>query len=188
MKKIFETAMRTGTATVFAIGLAVVLAAVLGVASTALAANGKPFLLGKSNVATAVSKLVKSGAGPALELRVGSGPPLRVNSGARVANLNSDKVDGKDASAFIPSKTYKVFATTQGPGGGQVVIHSAFCDEGDQVLSGGGGAGGSFFEDPLLTSDVRGDLDGWFLTLRDNGNPSPITVTALCADFPPLRP
>lgn len=69
-----------------------------------------------------------------------------------------------------------------------MVVQSAFCDPGDLVMSGGGGAGGAAFEDPLLTSDARGDLDGWLLVLRDNGSPSPITTTAVCADFPLLRP
>jgi hypothetical protein len=87
---------------VFLVGLSVILAVVMGVASMALAANGKPFLLGRTNVATAVSTLVKKGAGPALDLRVGSGPPLRVNSSAPVANLNADKVDGQDASSLAP--------------------------------------------------------------------------------------
>lgn len=98
-----STVMWVGKGTVFVVGLSVVLAAVFGVAATAFAANGKPFLLGRSNVATAVSTLVKKGAGPALDLRVGSGPPLRVNSPALVSNLNADRVDGKNAGDFAAS-------------------------------------------------------------------------------------
>ncbi len=90
--------MWVGRATVFLVGLAVVFALIVGMASTALGANGKPFLLGKRNVASAVSSIVKRGAGPALRLGVGSGPPLAVNSSKQVANLNADKVDGKDVS------------------------------------------------------------------------------------------
>src|SRR3712207_8561335 len=59
--------MWVGRATVFMVGLAVTLALILGVASSALGADGKPFLLGKRNVATAVSTLVKKGVGPALD-------------------------------------------------------------------------------------------------------------------------
>jgi hypothetical protein len=82
-------------------GLALVMALVLGVASMALGANGKPFLLGKTNVATAVSTLVKKGAGPALSLKVGAGqPPLAVNSSARVANLNAAKAGQADSAGF----------------------------------------------------------------------------------------
>jgi hypothetical protein len=54
-KKIAGKAMFVGRATVFAVGLAVILTMVLGVASSALAANGKPFILGKGNVATKVN-------------------------------------------------------------------------------------------------------------------------------------
>lgn len=42
--------------------------------------------------------LVKSGVGPALSLEVGSGPPLKVNSQTKVANLNTDKLDDKNSS------------------------------------------------------------------------------------------
>ncbi len=81
--------------------LATVLALTVGVSSMALGANGDFFKVGKSNVATAISKLTKSGAGPALDLRVDSGAPLRVNSDAQVANLNADEVDGLDSGAFL---------------------------------------------------------------------------------------
>jgi hypothetical protein len=56
--------------------------------------------VGKSNFASAVSVLDKSGAGPALRLLVDSGAPLAVNSSAKVTNLNADKVDGHDASLW----------------------------------------------------------------------------------------
>jgi len=82
-------------------GLALVLALVVGVATMAFGANGDFFKVGRANVASAVSTLTKSGAGPALRLEVGSGAPLAVNSGARVAKLNADKVDGLDSSAFV---------------------------------------------------------------------------------------
>ena len=84
LKSLAKKVVWVGRATVSLIGLAVILALVLGVASTALgAADGRPLLLGNPNVATKVSTLVKSGAGPALDLRVGSGAPLRVNSQAK---------------------------------------------------------------------------------------------------------
>jgi hypothetical protein len=94
--------MWLGRATIFLVGLAVILALVLGVASRALGADGKPFLLGTINKATKVSTLIKGGVGPALELRVSSSndPPLRVNSTAKVDNLNADLLDGKDVSAL----------------------------------------------------------------------------------------
>jgi hypothetical protein len=96
---------------------------VFGVATTALGATGGNFLLGKANVASAVSKLtagisgsvlqvVNNGAGTALDLRVGSSTtppadktvvPMKVASQARVANLNADELDGKDSSSFATS-------------------------------------------------------------------------------------
>ncbi|MGH3088600.1 MAG: hypothetical protein ACRDSJ_14950 [Rubrobacteraceae bacterium] len=103
MKRISAKVMWVGRATVFLVGLSVILAMVVGAASMAFAANGKPFLLGKGNVATKVTTLIKKGVGPALSLKVGSGPPLRVNSSAPVANLNADEVDGQDAASFAAS-------------------------------------------------------------------------------------
>jgi hypothetical protein len=87
-----------GRATVFLVGLAVILSLIVGAASVAFGANGEAFLLGRQNSARAVSTLAKLGAGPALRLQVGSGPPLAVNSSKQVAKLNADKVDGKDVS------------------------------------------------------------------------------------------
>ena len=81
-------------------GLALIMALLFGVASMAFARDGEPFLLGARNVAQSASTLVKQGAGPALALQVDSGPPLKVNSGAKVAKLNADQLDGKDQSAF----------------------------------------------------------------------------------------
>jgi hypothetical protein len=106
--------MWVGRATAFLVGLAVILALVLGAASVALGANGDYFKVGKSNLASAVSTLTKSGAGPALRLNVDSGPPLAVNSNGKVANLNADKLDGLDSSALRT----RCPAGTQSLGGG----------------------------------------------------------------------
>ena len=98
-------------------GLALVLALVFGVASMALGANGQAWILGQNNAATAVTKLAGAAGvdGPmlqlinnntaandtALDLRVQAGEaPMRVNSDTKVANLNADRLDGKDQSAF----------------------------------------------------------------------------------------
>jgi hypothetical protein len=99
VRSIFSKAMWVGRATVFLIGLAVILALLFGAASTALGTNGKPFLLGKRNGATNVSTLIKRGVGPALNLKVRDGqPPLAVDSSRKVANLNADEVDGLSAN------------------------------------------------------------------------------------------
>jgi hypothetical protein len=112
--------MWVGRATTFMVGLAVILALTVGLASTALAGTGvgATFNLGKTNTVNAVTKLVGSVAGPslqvdnnsanaaatALDLQVEPGKaPMTVNSGAKVANLTADKVDGVDLplSGFV---------------------------------------------------------------------------------------
>jgi hypothetical protein len=98
MRRAASKVMWVGRATVFVVGLSVIMALVLGMATAAFGANGDFFKVGKSNFASAVSVLDKSGAGPALRLLVDSGAPLAVNSSAKVTNLNADKLDGLDAS------------------------------------------------------------------------------------------
>jgi len=67
--------MWVGRTTVFLVGLAVILALVFGVASTALGANGGGFILGKAaNTATKVTGLIgKVATGSALVVKNPSG-------------------------------------------------------------------------------------------------------------------
>jgi hypothetical protein len=107
--------MFLGKVTTFVVGLAVILALSVGVASTALAGTGvgATFNLGNTNTVNAVSKLVGSVAGPslsidnnstnasatALDLQVEPGKtPMKVNSGTKVSTLNVDQVDGRSAN------------------------------------------------------------------------------------------
>src|ERR671912_816271 len=102
-------------ATTVVVGVAIMLGLIFGVATSAFGANGGNFILGSlNNTATAITKLTGTvGGGPALQvsnpstatgstaldLQVATGKaPMKVNSGTKVANLNSDKVDGLDAS------------------------------------------------------------------------------------------
>ncbi len=125
------------------LGLAVVLALVVGVASAAFGANGQAWILGQSNVATAITKLAGTAGvdGPmlqlinnnegtndtALALNVQAGEaPMRVNSRTRVANLNAasagradsaanaDQLDGKDSSDFVQNSGMTTY-TVFGP-------------------------------------------------------------------------
>ncbi len=105
-----------GRATVFMVGLAVILALLFGVVTTAAAhtdVDNKLFHLDHNNVATTFTKLTgnlagpvlrvdNNGSGPALYLGVGADkPPLTVKAGAGTAtNLSADKLDGLDSSAF----------------------------------------------------------------------------------------
>src|SRR5829696_988403 len=116
--------MWVGRATIFLVGLAVILALMFGAASTAFAHGGYKGLLhlGHSKTAKAVTTLVGQVAtgealvvknpsgGSALGLSVGSPTadpatktvsPMKVDSQAKVANLNSDQLDGQDSSAFL---------------------------------------------------------------------------------------
>jgi hypothetical protein len=117
-RSIFSKVMWVGRATVFVVGLAVILALTVGLATTALAGTGvgARFQLGQTNSVNAITKLVGSVAGPslqidnnstgaaatALDLQVEAGKaPMKVNSETNVANLNADKLDGLDSGAFL---------------------------------------------------------------------------------------
>ena len=78
LRSVAGKVMWVGKATTFCVGLAVVLALMLGVASAALAAlPGDPFKLGQSNRVDRLSTLVGTLAGPALRVdNDGSGVAL----------------------------------------------------------------------------------------------------------------
>ena len=118
MRKMAKKAMGIARGTALTLGVAVMVAMVLGVATTALAGTGMGarFQLGQTNTVNAVTKLVGSVAGSslqidnnstdanatALDLQVEPGKaPMKVNSDTKVANLNSDKLDGKDSADFV---------------------------------------------------------------------------------------
>jgi hypothetical protein len=65
-KKIYEKVMLVGRATTLTVGLAVILALSVGLASTALAGTGvgARFQLGQTNTVNAITKLVGSVVGP----------------------------------------------------------------------------------------------------------------------------
>ncbi len=103
------------------LGLALVMALVIGAASAAWSATGGNFILGKGNAATTPTSLIstladtaksalivqnKSG-GAALDLKVGNAAtpandvaPMKVNSTKKVAKLNADRIDDREASSF----------------------------------------------------------------------------------------
>jgi hypothetical protein len=127
VKATFRKVMWVGKATTFLVGLAVVVGLTAGLASSALAANGNSFILGKlTNAATAVTRLTGNVAGPtmqfrnpntaanarALDLLVDSGnAPLTVSASAgKALNLNADKLDGKDSSEFASASSAPLWA------------------------------------------------------------------------------
>jgi hypothetical protein len=119
---IFGKVMWVGRATIFLVGLAVILALTVGLASAALAGTGvgATFNLGNTNTVNALSSLVGSVAGPALtvdnnssvagatalRLEVEPGkPPMTVNSTAEVHGLNVDSLDSRNSSEFLQEST-----------------------------------------------------------------------------------
>lgn len=116
MKSAVSKVMWVGRASVFVVGLAVILALTVGFASTVLAAvPGDPFKLGRINVISKVTQLVgttnnallridndsKGPSATALELEVDpKKPPIKTNSLTKVDNLHADLLDGRSAEQF----------------------------------------------------------------------------------------
>jgi hypothetical protein len=153
LRSAISKVMWVGRATVFMVGLAVILAVVLGVATMAFAANGDPWRLGRNNVATAITSLGGSSGvdGPmvrltnnnggtndtALSLNVQSGEaPLTVNSSQQVANLNADRLDNRDASQIGVNGYELVRVQSTFDSTAHKVVH-ARCPEGKLAIGGG---------------------------------------------------
>ena len=170
-------------ATTVVVGLAIMMGLVFGMASVALGTDGQRFIIGALNTAESISTLEKSGKGPALSLKVDSGPPLAVNKQAKVANLNADKLDGKHAGAFLPKATYRKFDGTPGTnleGSSNTFLANISCDEGDVLLSGGYG---SIDAGTTVVSSQPVDTKQWELVWIDDSPPDNVVVTIYCADF-----
>ncbi len=171
------------------------MALVFGAGSVALGANGGNFILGQNNVASALTKLTGNVDGAAMQvqsnnlgaddtalsLAVQPGEaPLRVDSDARVANLNADKIDGKDSTQFLPTRTYGKQGTrfTSQVGGGTI----ATCDQGDVLLTYGYVFSSGFDSRNLFSAETSSF--GVTLTFR---GPTDVTPLLTCLDRPPLR-
>jgi hypothetical protein len=124
-KKVLGAAVGVGRAATYTVGLAVVLAMVLGVATAGLAAvPGDPLNLGKGNKINKLTSLAgratgamfmidNNGTGPALDLKVEPGKaPMTVDSQTRVDNLNSDKLDGVSSEGFLAANAKAADADT----------------------------------------------------------------------------
>jgi len=131
VRSVAKKVMRVGRATVFLMGLALMLALVFGIASTALGANGGNFILGSlNNTATAITKLTGTvGGGPALQvsnpstatgstaldLQVATGKaPMKVNRSTKVTNLNADRLDGTNSTDLVPGGVLPAGTTIRG--------------------------------------------------------------------------
>ncbi len=206
MRSAVSKVMWVGRATVFLVGLAVILALVLGVASAAFGANGDAWRLGRSNVATAITNLggqlgvngpmvriTNNNANAddtALALQVQSGePPMRVNSTTRVDSLNADLLDGQDASQFVPTNTNSFVRNSTyrnesalGPGtqlGDGTFVQAAGCNAGDVLLS-GGPANLSGTTD--MVESFPNNSGTWSARVDKNGLTDNYSVVVLCAN------
>jgi hypothetical protein len=200
VKTIFSGAWQLGRATALALGVAVMLALVVGVASTAFGANGDNWKLGKSNFATKITalggnlgvngplvRLVNNNAGTddtALDLQVQTGEaPMTVNSSTRVNSLNADQVDGKSASQFVANSIYKresAIAAGTDKGDGTFVLDQA-CDAGDVLLSGGpANVNGS--STMVESFPSPGTTNSWSARIQKNGLADNFSVVVICAD------
>jgi hypothetical protein len=84
-----------------------------GVALAGLAHNGNQHALSVTNdgaAGTGAALIADGKNNTAADLRVNSNaiPPLKVNSTAKVTNLNADRLDGLDSTAFLPADDYTV--------------------------------------------------------------------------------
>lgn len=161
--------MWVGRATVFLVGLAVILAVVFGVATAAFAAaTGDPLRLGQANrINDALTTLLGSNSGAmlaidndstastarALDLRVeGNKAPMRVNSDKMVSNLNADKLDGMHASQLAPRAYAQVEA-----GGGLTVGTSKGINDVQAVTPSGSNPVDARFPNNLYCFDLQFD-------------------------------
>jgi hypothetical protein len=199
VRSMISKVMWVGRTASMVFGLALVLALVLGIATMALAAvPGDPFKLGQVNrIDDALTTLVGSRNGAmlavdndstatgarALDLRVDEGnTPMRVNATAgKATNLNADKLDGKESSAFMPFSTYQKSTSTFG----QSVLNGnnnaeLTCDAGDRLLSGGVNLVdvGTFIFENFPANDETAWEVGW----RNDGTADQIGIAVLCAD------
>jgi hypothetical protein len=149
-----------------------VAALVLGT-GTAYAANGGVFRLGRSNSATATTRLTNT-HGTALQLNSKAGQPsLRVNRDTKVPSLNSDLLDGIDSGGFARvTRMGSIFGTGFIDDGGtpdpsdDAVIAVAECPAGSQVV---GGGGGDFTDDGILYYSAPDAGDAWLVVSSTAG-------------------
>jgi hypothetical protein len=108
----------------------------------------------------------------------GSNPPFTVDSTQKVANLNSDLLDGYPASAFLGAGVYSQMSDS--PGTGETEWKQS-CPNGDKVLAGG-------YSDADAGTFVTGSwpsffADGWIVRWQNDTSPDSLRVYVLCANL-----
>lgn len=180
--------MKISRTSSFAMGAVVAL--VLG-SGTAYAATGGKFILGSSNSATKTTTLTNS-RGTALSLKSKAGTPsLAVNSSAKVTNLNADKLDNLDSSAFALAsgnvKAYNVTGTLydlNNNGSFDTIIASVACPAGTR-RTGGGGA--DFTTTGYTVVDAPDTDNSWtvIVGISETATEDPTNVTASIICYSP---
>lgn len=191
--------MWVGRATVFLVGLAVILALVFGVASTALGKNGQALILGKANnVATKMTGVIgKVASGSALVVKNPSGgsalglqvspdqAPLTVNAEAgKATNLNADQLDGLDSADLrLRTGVYEVSKVHDGMAN-MTTFDAVSCDDGDEVLAGGfiGLSSGA-----RVIASIPQLNDTWAIGLESGSTAGSVNMYVQCYDFPPAH-
>jgi hypothetical protein len=125
--------------------IAAYLALFVALGGTTYAATGGNFILGQSNSASSTTALSAGTTGPAFRttntstgtagsFNVAAGhPPISVNSATKVAKLNADKLDGKDATNW---KVTNVIAAA-----GPLPVQGTFTSSGGPFLIMASGSG-----------------------------------------------
>lgn len=172
--------MRSSRLTAFVAGA--IFALVVG-GSSAIAATGGKFILGKSNTAGATSTLTNKN-GTALSLKSGRGPALKVNNGRKISNLNADKLDGASLADIGWTGAYDVdgeLVDVDENGINESIIAMAQCP-GTTELTGGGGA--NFTSAGVTVLDAPFDEESWAVIVYVGENSgevaSDVTASAVC--------
>lgn len=121
----------------------------------------------------------------ALDLQVEPGKaPMKVNSATQVANLNADKIDGQDSSAFMPASKYHV----NKPIAVDTLVSTAVsCDPEDLALSGGWAGKNNGTEVTTASPNGAHPESMTFLITNPVEPIDDMALFAVCADLPPLR-
>jgi hypothetical protein len=182
----------TGIGATFHLGVANSVNAVtaLSGAATGTAASPSP-MLRITNTATsgAVGASIRSSGGPALDLQVRippapgtPPPPMRVNSGTKVANLNADKLDGFD-STQLPISGVKVrYRPVEPLDSAAGTITHGWVDCPARTFAIGGGAN-IRNPDQLLVATFPDVATRWSAYVKNDvaTTPDPFDVYVICA-------
>jgi hypothetical protein len=157
---------------------------------TAIAATGGNFILGRSNTAGATSSLSNAnGTALALSSKAGT-PSLRVNTAAKVPNLNADRLDNLDSTNFAraggATGSFSIGGQlVDGDGNGldDTILAVASCPAGTQ-MTGGGSA--DFTATGFMFLDAPDDQEpeSWVVAVAIDENttedPADVTASVVC--------